>query len=74
MGMYHRDRILAIIRSLCQPFSFILLDEPVSHLDEANNAAAAAIVEAAAAEQGAAIVATSVGNKLMMADYKLLTL
>ncbi len=73
MSIGQQQRV-ALIRAVCQPFSFILLDEPVSHLDEANNAAAAAIVEAAASEQGAAIVATSVGNKLMMADYKLLTL
>ena len=28
---------VAIIRTLCQPCSFFLLDEPVSHLDAANN-------------------------------------
>lgn len=27
---------VAIIRSLCQPFSFLLLDEPFSHLDSKN--------------------------------------
>ena len=27
---------VAIIRALCQPFSFLLMDEPFSHLDEEN--------------------------------------
>ena len=55
---------VAIIRALCQPFDFILLDEPVSHLDEANNRLCAALVAECAAAQGAAVVATSVGNPL----------
>lgn len=63
---------VAIIRSLCQPFSFIFLDEPVSHLDERNNRAAAALISEEAAARGAAIVATSVGNPLALRDYALL--
>lgn len=57
---------VALIRSLCQPFDFILLDEPVSHLDEANNRTAALIVEEEAERQGAAIVTFSVGNPLLI--------
>ncbi len=57
---------VALIRSLCQPFDFILLDEPVSHLDEANNRMAAHIVEEEAARQGAAIITFSVGNPLLI--------
>ncbi len=37
---------VAIIRSICQPFDFIVLDEPVSHLDEENNRIAARMVSA----------------------------
>ncbi|MDE7115360.1 MAG: ATP-binding cassette domain-containing protein, partial [Muribaculaceae bacterium] len=36
MSIGQQQRV-AIIRSICQPFDFILLDEPVSHLDEDNN-------------------------------------
>ncbi|MDE7096286.1 MAG: ATP-binding cassette domain-containing protein, partial [Muribaculaceae bacterium] len=43
---------VALIRCLCQPFDFVLLDEPVSHLDEANNRIAARIVEDEAERQG----------------------
>lgn len=65
---------VAIIRALCQPFDFILLDEPVSHLDESNNRLAAALVAEEAAKQGAGIIATSVGNDVMLTidkEYKL---
>jgi ABC-type lipoprotein export system ATPase subunit len=33
---YGQQQRIAIIRALCQPFDFLLLDEPFSHLDEAN--------------------------------------
>lgn len=52
---------VAVVRALCQPFDFILLDEPVSHLDSRNNAMVASLVAAEAAERGAAVIATSVG-------------
>lgn len=57
---------VALIRSLCQPFDFILLDEPVSHLDEKNNRAAAAIVEEEAGRREAGILTFSVGNPLLI--------
>lgn len=57
---------VAIIRTLCQPYDFIMLDEPVSHLDEENNRIVAGIITDEAARQGAGIIATSVGNHLQM--------
>lgn len=57
---------VAIIRTICQPFDFIFLDEPVSHLDKTNNRIVAQIVEEEAAAQGAGIVSTSVGNHLLL--------
>ncbi|MDE6741941.1 MAG: ATP-binding cassette domain-containing protein [Muribaculaceae bacterium] len=65
---------VALIRSLCQPFDFILLDEPVSHLDEANNRLAAHIVEEEAERQGAAIITFSVGNPLLIENTEKLNL
>lgn len=59
---------VAIIRALCQPFDFIILDEPVSHLDEENNRTVALLVDEAARRLGAGIIATSVGNNLMLPD------
>lgn len=57
---------VALVRTLCQPFDFIFLDEPVSHLDRANNLVAARMVEQEAWRQGAGIVSTSVGNPLTL--------
>ena len=57
---------VAIIRTLCQPCDFILLDEPVSHLDDENNRIVANLITQEAARQGAGIIATSVGNHLKM--------
>lgn len=65
---------VALIRSLCQPFDFILLDEPVSHLDEANNRLAARLVEEEAERQGAGIVTFSVGNPLLIDNPEKLNL
>ena len=55
---------VAIIRTLCQPADFIMLDEPVSHLDETNNAIVAKMVTDEAARQGAGVISTSVGNNV----------
>ena len=55
---------VAIIRTLCQPCDFILLDEPVSHLDDANNAIVARLVSEEAQRQGAGVISTSVGNNV----------
>lgn len=65
---------VALIRSLCQPFDFILLDEPVSHLDETNNHIAASIVEEEAQRQGAGIITFSVGNPLLIDNPEKLNL
>lgn len=59
---------VAIVRAVCQPFDFLLLDEPVSHLDSANNLVAARMLTGAARQQQAAIITTSVGNPLMLGD------
>lgn len=55
---------VAIIRALCQPFDFLLIDEPVSHLDARNNTIAATLIREEAEANGATVIATSVGNKI----------
>lgn len=71
MSIGQQQRV-AIIRSLCQPFSFLILDEPVSHLDERNNAIVAGIIMSEAQRRQASIIATSVGNNIkIVTDIKL---
>ena len=65
---------VAIIRTLCQPCDFILLDEPVSHLDDENNRTVARLVIDEAQRQGAGVIATSVGNHLKMEDATIIRL
>lgn len=73
MSIGQQQRV-AIIRTLCQPFDFLLLDEPVSHLDAVNNEIAARIVEEEAQRQGAAIIATSVGNQIVIDNPQIIRL
>ncbi|MDE6010151.1 MAG: ATP-binding cassette domain-containing protein [Muribaculaceae bacterium] len=65
MSIGQQQRV-AIIRSLCMPFDFLLLDEPVSHLDATNNRIAAEIIAEEATRQGAGVISTSVGNPLLL--------
>lgn len=55
---------VAIVRALCQPFDFLILDEPVSHLDPHNNNLVASIIAREAKSLGATVIATSVGNHI----------
>jgi len=53
---YGEQQRIAIIRALQQPFDFLLLDEPFSHLDEINRAIAMELMEAEAKERKASII------------------
>jgi len=53
---------VAIIRSLVQPFSFLLMDEPFSHLDTHNIQKGVALIMKACATRGASLVMTSLGD------------
>jgi len=53
---YGEQQRIAIIRSLQQPFDFILMDEPFSHLDENNSIKAMELIEEEAEQRGAAVI------------------
>ncbi|HIZ86890.1 MAG TPA: ATP-binding cassette domain-containing protein [Candidatus Coprenecus pullistercoris] len=52
---------VAFIRALAQPFDFIILDEPVSHLDMDNAEAMAGILSSEIRRRGAGAIVTSLG-------------
>ena len=53
---YGEQQRIAIIRALQQPFDFLLLDEPFSHLDEANRQKAMELMEEESKKRNATIV------------------
>ncbi len=52
----------AVIRALCQPFSFLLLDEPFSHLDNSNIKIIVEILNKELEERQAAVIITALDN------------
>lgn len=61
---FGQQQRVAMIRALVQPFSFLLADEPISHLDDANSRAMAQVLLAEIRSQGAGLVVTSVGKHM----------
>ena len=61
---FGQQQRVAFIRALCQPFDFIFLDEPVSHLDDNNSALMGQILTEEADRQGAGVVVTSIGKHI----------
>ncbi len=55
---YGEQQRIAIIRSLVQPFSWLLMDEPFSHLDKANTAKAASLIVAECVRRKAGFILT----------------
>jgi ABC-type lipoprotein export system ATPase subunit len=54
---------IAIIRALVQPFEFLLLDEPFSHLDKGNTEIAYALIRQRCEKQKAGMLITSLGEE-----------
>ena len=53
---YGEQQRIAIIRSLMQPFEFLLLDEPYSHLDEVNRKKAMELIYEECEKRNAAMI------------------
>ncbi len=53
---YGEQQRIAIIRAMMQPFNFLLLDEPFSHLDDVNSEKAMALMISEANQRKAAII------------------
>ena len=55
---YGEQQRIAIIRSLVQPFNWLIMDEPFSHLDNANTRKAAALIAEEVTIRNAGLVLT----------------
>lgn len=71
---FGQQQRVAFVRALCQPFDFIFLDEPVSHLDDGNGKIMADILHEEAEKQGAGIIVTSIGKHIPLNYDRVLSL
>ncbi len=71
---FGQQQRVALIRALCQPFDFILVDEPVSHLDDTNSEIMGRILMEEAEKQGAGVIVTSIGKRIEINYNKTLRL
>ena len=71
---YGQQQRVAFISALCQPFDFIFLDEPISHLDDGNSRVMAEIITEEVSRRGSGIVVTSIGKHLPLEYDRILKL
>lgn len=60
---YGQQQRIAIIRSLLQPFEWLFLDEPFSHLDEENTQKSLDLIHEEVEKRNAGFILTSLGSK-----------
>ena len=66
---YGEQQRIAIVRALMQPFDFLILDEPFSHLDINNKKKAAQLIQRECEKRGAGIIITDL-DKDEYFDYQ----
>ena len=71
---FGQQQRVAMMRALAQPFDFLLVDEPISHLDDLNSRSMADIMIEEATRQGAGVVVTSIGKHMELKYDKTLRL
>ncbi|MGM9712559.1 MAG: ATP-binding cassette domain-containing protein [Prevotella sp.] len=59
---FGQQQRVAMVRALVQPFDFLVVDEPISHLDDDNARIMADIILAEVSRQGAGLITTSIGR------------
>jgi len=67
---FGQQQRVAMIRALVQPFDFLMVDEPISHLDDENSAIMCEIMMEEARHQGAGVIVTSIGKHMNMSYDK----
>jgi len=73
LSLGQKQRV-SIIRSLCQPFDFLLLDEPFSHLDEDNIRILTNIINEELENQNSGLILTTLNNEYLFQYDKILNL
>lgn len=61
LSMGQQQRV-AIVRALIQPFNWLIMDEPFSHLDVANSKKCLELIHKRCDEQGAGFILTTLGE------------
>jgi ABC-type phosphate/phosphonate transport system ATPase subunit len=61
---FGQQQRVAFVRALCQPFDFVMLDEPISHLDDANGTVMGEILLEELRARGAGALVTSIGKHI----------
>jgi len=69
LSMGQQQRV-AIIRAVIQPFKWLLIDEPFSHLDDENSKKALNFMLNAASKQNAGIILTTLNTKEEIDSFK----
>lgn len=59
---YGEQQRIAVIRALIQPFEWLLMDEPFSHLDEDNTAKAAKLIAGECSKRNAGFIITDLDD------------
>ena len=66
---FGQQQRVAVIRALCQPFDFILMDEPFSHMDKENIIIVADIIREELAQRNASLLLSTLGEEYPF-DYQ----
>jgi ABC-type phosphate/phosphonate transport system ATPase subunit len=71
---FGQQQRVALMRSLVQPFDFLVADEPVSHLDDQNASIMGDIMMQEVRRQGAGLIVTSIGKHMELTYDKVVQL
>ena len=63
---FGQQQRVALIRALVQPFDFLIVDEPISHLDDTNAAIMGEMMMDEVRSQGAGLVVMSIGKHMAL--------
>jgi len=70
---YGQQQRVALIRALLQPFDYLMMDEPFSHLDVENQKIGCAMINEACQQNGSGIIIASLGEDYFFTYDKLVT-